>query len=281
MEEEKKEVVVKKKSPIGTIVLVIILMLMCFVGGYLIHEKDFFSFQGNKDEKQVNNSKSKTKDEAVDEEKEVTFSEDDLNKYVNYIVHGSIGPSALLYNTSSVDAEKLSSAEKITYIGAYLQKKAITSEDFQYNILTENDVKNAVEEVYGPGTYEKTTFNLGCGDYILNETDGKYYSKTGCGGTTATFDKNIVLDYKATTKKLEITTGYVIYDGLNTKIYKYFDKTDPLSGYDGGTTDEVNTYLTNFINNNKDLVNHIVYTFESTDGVHYYFKGFTNDLTKY
>ena len=87
-----------------------------------------------------------------------------------------------------------------------------------YNI-EEKDVKNVVEEIYGPNTYEPTTFSLGCGEYTLN--NGKYTFKSGgCGGTSITFVSNVITGYEATKSKLEITTAYAFFDGGTKKIYK-------------------------------------------------------------
>lgn len=273
MGEDNKVAVPKKKDSMGIIILVIILILVFLVGGYLIYANHMIGNQANKNDEHSGN---KVQDESLETEEDGgPITESDLDEYAHYISPGS-SPSALLYNTSSVDSKKLSAAEKINYIASYLQRKVSLSADNQYNILTEDDVKGAVEKVYGPNTYQRTTFNLGCGDYTFNESDGKYYSKTGCGGSTAFFDTNVVIDSKITADKLEITTAYVFYDGMTAKIYKDFDKTIELGDFAGGNSDEISGYLINYINDNKDHLNHIVYTFESTDGVHYYFKGFTN-----
>lgn len=98
-------------------------------------------------------------------------------------------------------------------------------------MISEIDVKNAVEEVYGPNTYERTTFNLGCGYYKFNETDKKYYAQTGCGGTNPRVASNVIIGYKATKTKLKITTAYVFHDGITGKLYKNFDMTVELDNY--------------------------------------------------
>ena len=260
----------KKKSKKGTVFIIVLLILIILgLVGYICYDKGLIF----KTEKEVVKKEKKAK------EKSVKFTDEELNKYVNYIspVNNVTGPCSLLYDTSEVDANKLSSAEKIQYIGGNLFKKITTTSDYAYSVVSEDDVKASVEEVYGPDTYEKTTFNLGCGDYILRENEGKYYSKTGCGGTTATAVSNVVIGYKATKKKLEITTAYVFLDGIAGKIYKDYDMSVVLDSYTNGYSSEGEAYLNNYAKENKDKLNHIVYTFESKDGEHYYFKGFKNN----
>lgn len=262
----------KKKSNVGLIILVVILLLSCVgMGAFIFINKDKLTTKENSSV----NEQMKNKNQK--EEESVTFSDSELEKYVNYISPSSTGPSALLYYTDSVSSNSLSAAKKIEYIGSKVYAKHTSTSDAQYNIISESDVKNAVEEVYGPNTYEKATFNLGCGDYTLNENEKNYYSKTGCGGTTATFVSNIVTDYKATKSKLEITTAYAFFDGMTSKIYKDYNKTISLDDYTGGSTEETNAYLKEYVKTNKAKLNTIVYTFESTDGNNYYFTGFKNN----
>ena len=273
VKEEVKVETPKKKSPIGLIILIIILMIGCLVGGYFINESGILSSKENEPEKKETKNKKEKKEEK---EKSVTFTDEELNKYVSYISVTSLsGPAAAIFDTDSLDATKLSTKEKISYIADLVFSKATSSADYQYSIIAESDVKAAVEEVYGPGTYERTTFNVGCGDYTYKESDGKFYSKTGCGGTSAVSVSNIVIDYKATDKKLEITTAYVFADGMTNKLYKDYSLKNALE--DINTQESFDTYLPNYIKNNKDKLNTIVYTFESKDGKNYYFTGFVNN----
>ena len=255
-----------------TAIIILLLVIVIALGGFVFMKKDVL-FNTKADNKEV--EKNTTKE--VEKEEKVTFSESELEKYVNHINPVSIGPSAKIFNVSSISVDSMSARDKIEYIGSELYAKNTSTSDFAYNILTEDDVKNLVEEVYGPNSYERTTFNLGCGDYIFRENEGKYYSKTGCGGTTATFDSNMVIDYTATKSKLEITTAYAFFDGMTRKIYKDFDKKEAIADYEGGETNETYKYLSQYVKDNKDNLNHIVYTFESEDGEHYYFKGFKNN----
>ena len=197
---------------------------------------------------------TKTEEKITTKEKEenVTFSDSELEKYVNYISPASYGPSELLYNIDTVDAKSLSVSDKIKYIAGQVYSKHTSTSDYSYDIISESAVKNVLEEIYGPNTYEKTTFNLGCGDYTLNENDKNYYSKTGCGGTTATYTSNVITGYKATKSKLEITTTYAFFNGETNTIYKDYNKTISLDTYTGGSTEETTTYLDNYVKNNKD-----------------------------
>lgn len=253
-----------------TAIIVFLLLVILAFGGFIFIKKDvLFSKDATKEDK-------KTADETTLEDENVTFTESELEKYVNYIKPVSTSPSAKLYDISSINADSLSTREKIEYVGAKLYSKVNSTSDAEYNILAEDDVKNLIEEVYGPNTYERTTFNLGCEDYTFRENEGKYYSHTGCGGTSATFDQNIVIDYTATKSKLEITTAYAIYSGETKKIYKDFNQQDVVDEYAGGETNETNNYLSQYVKDNKDKLNHIIYTFESEDGKNYYFKEFKN-----
>ncbi len=262
----------KKKSNVGLIILMIILLLACAgMGAFIFVNKDKLTIKENSSvNEQMKNKNQKEVEESV------TFSDSELEKYVNYISPLSIEPSAAIYDADTVTAKNLSAADKIKYIGSKVYSKHTSTSDAQYDIISESDVKNAVEEVYGPNTYEKATFNLGCGDYTLNESEKKYYSKTGCGGATATMASNVIIDYKATKSKLEITTAYAFLDGMTNKIYKDYNKTITLDDYTG-SPDAAKSYLKDYIKNNKAKLNTIIYTFESTDGRNYYFTEFKNN----
>lgn len=278
--EEQKEVqqevkvdTPKKKNQVVIFILILVLMCGCLVGGYFINELGLLSFNKDKD---VKEEKKETKKEEK-EENSVTFTDSELEKYIGYISPVSYGPSAKIYDVDSVSVNSLSSREKIEYVGNHVYDKKTDSADYQYSIISEADVKSVVEEIYGPKTYERTTFNLGCGDYTINENEGKYYSKNGCGGTTATSVANVVIDYKATDKKLEITTAYAIHDQETKKIYKDYNKNNPIDDYDVKDYSSFDSYFKDYVKTNKDKLNHIVYTFESKDGRNYYFTGFTNN----
>lgn len=264
--QEKK----KGKGPVITIILLVIMILglVC----YICYDKGMiFSKKAEKETKTEEKTTTKEKEENV------TFSDSELEKYVNYISPASYGPSELLYNIDTVDAKSLSVSDKIKYIAGQVYSKHTSTSDYSYDIISEADVKSILEEIYGPNTYEKTTFNLGCGDYTLNENDKNYYSKTGCGGTTATYTSNVITGYKATKSKLEITTTYAFLDGETKAIYKDYNKTLSLDTYTGSMTEDSQVYLDNYVKNNKDKLNTLVYTFESTNGRNYYFTSLKNN----
>ena len=266
-----------KKSNIGLIILVVILLLVCVgMGTYMFINKDKLTTK----ETSSANEQTKNKDQKEVEES-VTFSDSELEKYVNYINPVGYGAAPEIYNVDSINAKDLSAREKIEYIGAYVltkNRQEKTQDGYYKIIIDEADVKKLVEEVYGPNTYERTTFNLKCSDYSFDKQAKQYFYITGgCGGTSSLFVSNIVTNYKATKSKLEITTAYAFFDGETSKIYKDFNKTISLDDYAGGSTEETNAYLKEYVKNNKDKLNTIVYTFESTDGSNYYFVGFKNN----
>lgn len=273
--EEQNEFRTKKKGNGTTIVIVLLVVAILGLTCYICYDKGILfsnkeTTTSGTDKKENNNNQIKPEDESV------TFSDSELEKYVNYISPASIGPAALLYDTTAINSNSLSTADKIKYIGTLVYSKHTSTSDYQYDVISENDVKNAVEEVYGPNTYEKTTFNLGCGDYTLNENEKNYYSRTGCGGSTATSVSNVVIDYKATKSKLEITTAYAFFDGMTNKIYKDYNKSISLDEYTGSPS-EIESSLKSYVKNNKEKLNTIVYTFESSNGINYYFTGFKNN----
>lgn len=273
--EEQNEFRTKKKGNGTTIVIVLLVVAILGLACYICYDKGIlFSNKeittSGTDKKENNNNQIKPEDESV------TFSDSELEKYVNYISPASIGPAALLYDTTAINSNSLSTADKINYIGTLVYSKHTSTSDYQYDVISESDVKNAVEEVYGPNTYEKTTFNLGCGDYTLNENEKNYYSRTGCGGSTATSVSNVVIDYKATKSKLEITTAYAFFDGMTNKIYKDYNKSISLDEYTGSPS-EIESSLKSYVKNNKEKLNTIIYTFESSNGINYYFTGFKNN----
>ena len=273
--EEQNEFRTKKKGNGTTIVIVLLVVAILGLACYICYDKGILfsnkeTTTSGTDKKENNNNQIKPEDESV------TFSDSELEKYVNYISPASIGPAALLYDTTAINSNSLSTADKINYIGTLVYSEHTSTSDYQYDVISESDVKNAVEEVYGPNTYEKTTFNLGCGDYTLNENEKNYYSRTGCGGSTATSVSNVVIDYKATKSKLEITTAYAFFDGMTNKIYKDYNKSISLDEYTGSPS-EIESSLKSYVKNNKEKLNTIIYTFESSNGINYYFTGFKNN----
>lgn len=280
MENENNNITKKKGKDLVIIISVLVIVILSLIC-YICYDKGII-FNSNKTsttkttEKEKNDSPNKNEEKEEEEEENITFSDSELETYVNYISPVSNGPSALIYNTDHISSKNLSPAKKIEYIGSHIYSKHTSTPDFQYDIISENDIKNEIEKIYGKNSYERTSFNLGCGDYNLNQNEGNYYSKTGCGGSNATFVSNIVIDYKATKKKLEITTVYAFIDGMENKIYKDYNKSISLDNYTDGNV-EPTTFLNEYIKNNKDKLNRIVYTFESNDGINYYFKEFTNN----
>lgn len=258
MEEE------KKKNSTKDIIIIFLVAALFGFAGFFVTDK-LMNQKPKKNEGGTTEEKEKKKEEK---EESITFSDSELQEYVNNLTPVSIEPSELLYNLDTIRSEKMSAKEKIELIGSKVYEKATSSENYEYSILKESDVKEVVEKVYGPNTYEKAEFRLGCGPYELRE-DGSYYSRTGCGGATATVSKNIVIDYKATKKKLEITTAYAFFDGLTNKIYKDFKLENALEDYSGEDTEN---YLSNYIKTNKEKLNKFIYTFESEDDKNYYFK---------
>lgn len=251
-----------KKFP--WIIIVVLVLIIIGLGAFIFLNKD----------KLLGESEAK-KPEQSEQEEAVTFTEEELQEYVDSISPVSIGPSGKLFNIDKLEVREMSAREKIEYIGHLVYDKQTSTSDYEYSVIAEEDVKNAVEKVYGPESYERVTFNLGCGDYNFREEEGKFYSKTGCGGTTDKLSKIVVTEYKATKTKLEITAAYAFTDS-NFKIYKDFDNEVVLDEYKVDY-DKVADYLANYIKDNDDKVNHMIYTFESTDGNHYYFTGLTNN----
>ena len=262
----------KKKSSKGLICLVIILLLVvCGLVGYIVYDKVVLS--NPKDNTEEKNIKNNSKKDEKKEEESIDFSDAELEKYVGYFP----GAPGALQEKDEIKASTMSIGSKIHFISHMVLSKEqlLKPEEFinegnsQYDaFILESDVKDAVELVYGPNTYSKTTFNLGCGDYVLNETAGKYYTKTGCGSTSAIIVSNEIIDYEATKSKLEITTSYAFLDGMTNKINKdYGISIDDYNG-DANTAKD---YLKEYVKTNKDKLNHIVYSFESSDGVNYYF----------
>ncbi len=268
----------KKKGNGITILIILLVIIILGLSCYICYDKGII-FNKKAKETSSPNTTEKKKEEKQEEPKEesVTFSESELEKYVNYISPFSYGPSKLIYDTNEVVAANLSASDKINYIGRILASKITDTPDYKF-MISENDVKSTVEEVYGPNTYQETTFNLGCNDYHLNKSDGNYYSESGCGGTATRTDYNEIIDYKATKSKLEITTAYAILDGPTSKIYKDYNVSIPLDNFVYEKSPAGNeAKMKEYIKNNKNKLSTIVYTFESTNGRNYYFKGFKNN----
>lgn len=267
------------KAIIALLTIVIVLLIGLVI--LLIIKPSLFSSTTTN----TNANSGATKDTAgtnatTTADEKVTFTDSELEEYINYISPISYGPSAKIYDTASINASNLSAREKIEYIGSRVLKKNTqtpTDDGLIINTISESDVKSLVEKTYGPNTYEKSAFNLGCGEYTLNESEKNYTNKTGgCGGTTATFVSNVVTGYKATKSKLEITTAYAFLNGETNKIYKDFALSNAVDDF-SGNLDNVSPVLKEYVKNNKDKLNTIIYTFESSDGNNYYFTGFKNN----
>ena len=254
-----------KKSGSGPLI-VLLLVIIVILGGFIYMKREALQSQQE--------NKNPGEAEIVSNDQPVELSTTELEYYINEISPISIGPSALIYNTDRVIAKELSARQKIEYIASRIYEKHTTSENGD-DVIKEEDVKKEVEEVYGPSTYERGVFNLGCGDYNFNVEDSSYYSVPGCGGATTFVVKNELIDYSASKTKLEITTAYVFYDATENKIYKDYEKTTPLEEYQG--EEEVYSYLSKYIKEHKENLNHIVYKYESQDGAHYYFREFIHN----
>ena len=225
--------------------------------------------------------KNKMEEPSIDikpVENAIRISDDKLEQYVSYINPLSIGPSELIYNVDKVIAKELSIEDKIKYSGSYIYSKHTTSEDGQFDIISKEELKKALNTVYGPGNIYVDKFNLGCGDFVLRD-DGNYYSETGCGGTSTTYVKSLITDYKATDKTIDITVVYAIYDGETNKLYKNYDKTSELKDFKGNQTN-YQEKVDEYVKNNKDVLNQIIYTFEDIKGG-YYFKQLTKKIIYY
>lgn len=260
----------KKGNKLAIVIIILLLIIILILGGILFIKRDAIFNNDNNAKKSPKIVNNETKEEKV------SFTDEQLQEYIGYIDRVSIGPNAKIYKIDKIEVSTMSGKDKIEYVGKALYEKHSSSSDFAYDYIEEKDVKARVEKVYGPNTYEEADFNLGCGDYTLDKTTGRYYSKTGCGGTTATQVKNTIVDYNATKTRLEITTAYVFHDGMTSKLYKDFDKTIALGDYTSKSAEEDNTYLTNYTKTNKDKLNNLIYVFESKDGTNYYFKELTN-----
>ncbi|MBQ3306865.1 MAG: hypothetical protein IJG68_01580 [Bacilli bacterium] len=252
-----------KDSKSSGLIIILLLLIIIGLGVFIYFNKD----------KIFDN---KTKEPVEEIEEEVTFSDRELQEYVDYINPISIGPSEKLFEVNQIEAEELSAREKIEYIGDLVFEIQTNSSDYAHSVIKETDVKQAVEKVYGPDCYEKTVFNLGCGDYTYKEDEESYFSQTGCGGMTDIITKNLVTDYNATNKKLEITTTYAFAkpDGIY-KEYNNHNVETLLEEYQETDSDTIMEKLTDYIKEHKNELHHITYVFESKDGENYYFKEFT------
>lgn len=272
MENKIKENKKEKKENGSTIVIILLIIVILGLVCYLCYDKGIIlSDKKETSESEKNNKNNKSEEENIE------FSQNELEKYVNYILPSGIGVPGLIYDENHVISQKLTAADKIKYIGSYVYSKHTTSSDYSYEIISEENVKNSVEEIYGPNTYERTTFNLGFGDYTFNDSDNSYYSKTGWGGTTDTGVANVIIGYKATKKKLEITTAYALYNTQEHKIYKDCKGSIVLDSFTDENAPDIKTYMNEYVKREKDNLYHIVYTFESNDGRNYYFKEFVNN----
>ena len=121
----------KKKSNVGLIILVVILLLACAgMGTFIFVNKDKLTTKENSSVKeQMKNNNQKEAEESV------TFSDSELEKYVNYISPASIGPSAAIYDADTVTAKNLSAAKKIEYIGSKVYANHTSTSDYQYDII--------------------------------------------------------------------------------------------------------------------------------------------------
>lgn len=288
-----------KKGKIFYIIVLVILLLAVSVLGVLLYktmkiQKAFkYELETVEKEKEDVEKQNKEKDKIIQEkdkkineleqkidgDESVDISKKEIEKYFNYISPTSVGgPSELLYNKKEVIADKLSLGEKIKYVSALLESKTTSSSDYSTENIKESDVKKILNEVYGPNTYQRTEFSLGCGTFKLNKKTGVYSAGTGCGGTSSIFDANEIINYKITSSKIEIVSAYAFFDGQKGKIYKDYNRKQAVDNYKGDETNATYKYLSNYVKKNKNKLNHLTYTFESSDGVHYYFKALKNSM---
>lgn len=146
------------------------------------------------------------------------------------------------------------------------------TEDGYYGEIPEEDVKDAYERLFGPGTYKATdSFTLGCMPVTYDSTNKRYVtSKDGCGvPTTPVNMQEEILDITKTDKKLTVLTAVLFYDNVEGNLYKDSNLTKKLeTKADSELTDD---NLKQYIKENKDQLEQYTYTFDiATDGFYYY-----------
>lgn len=269
-----------KKSKVMMTLVIILSMIVVVLGTYIVVDK-LAIVRGT--ESKDNNEEKKDKDEKKEE---VTFTDARLQEFIDYIMPCGFEASEDIYGVDGFDATTSTSRDRMNYLCSYIvdksyDKQAYTSNDkngvrYDLRVVSEEIVRNRVELVYGPGVYERISFPSGCGAFKYDESDGNFYSGTGCGGTSNLMVNRIIVGYKANKSKLEITTAYAIADFYTGKIYSDYEMTNEI--YDIGSNDYtiVENKLKEYVKENESKLNHIVYTYESSDGVNFYFTNFKN-----
>lgn len=208
-------------------------------------------------------------------EEKITFTNQEIQKYIDYLVPFHIDTYNLLYNKDKIIANNLTAKEKIELSGSRVYDLTIQAPNNEFDYIREKDLKELIEEIYGPNTYAKTSFKLYCKDYIL-EDNKNYYSRIGCGGDNDLFSANTIISYKATKTKLEINTTYAFFNRNNKKIYKDFNGT-AIDDLEFNVNQNNEGKMHEYIKNNQNKLNKITYTFISDDGKNYYFEKLINN----
>ena len=113
MEEE------KKKNSTKDIIIIFLVAALFGFAGFFVTDK-LMNQKPKKNEGGTTEEKEKKKEEK---EESITFSDSELQEYVNNLTPVSIGPSELLYNLDTIRSEKMSAKEKIELIGSKVYEK--------------------------------------------------------------------------------------------------------------------------------------------------------------
>ena len=138
--------------------------------------------------------------------------------------------------------------------------------------ISEEDVKDAYERLFGPGTYRAiNSFKLGCIPVTYDSANKRYVTTIdGCGVAISPISlQEEILSITKTEKELAVVTAVLFYDPTAGKLYKDSNLTKDLGI-------EVNADLTEedlkqYILDEKEQLEQYTYTFDiATDGFYYY-----------
>ncbi len=261
----------KKKNKGIVIVIVIFIVIILSLTGYILMDKGVIPnvFESKEEEKSTTEKKDDKEKEVV----EIDINNENIKQlFYNVHDHFLIGMpmDKFIYENQKSMVEQMEENYKFKLAANifYNQITKYSTENGYAEEIEEEKVKSAYEQVFGPNTYQQVkAFNLSCGDYTYDSTTKKYVNpQTGCGGTSPLFAQENIIQVLKYQDKIEITSAFVFQEG-NT-LYKDIYKKDKIMDV------EENINLTSYINQNKENLSQITYTFVLGEDGFYYYQGF-------
>ncbi len=225
------------------------------------------------------------------EEKTPSWEEIDIDDRIQEAFNNTrvatFGVDKTLYSSKKLSVSEMSDEYKGLIASNIFALRANTGNTPNQYIVSENNVKEAYEEIFGEGAYTsgQKIYDICIQDYTY-DADKKQYIGTnnGCGGTSAILATEEIIKAEMKENVLRITT-VVIFAAMDNLYKDYTDaesetkplgKIEDLIGKDNVTTDDytTNEKIIEYAKTNAKKLEQYTYSFEVIDKNKYKYLGF-------